>query len=279
MQHESFLPDEYVEHRRNRRTSYLVMAMFLVVVASIGGAFLHRHLVLQDALQRQENALSRYETAAEQVQLITELEESRDEMIVRAILASALVERVPRSVLLADIIDRMPEGLSLVELDLTSTLVQQPRTPPATGTGRPPRRPGRGAACTVDSEETFAVPRYSVRLALEGLTSFSVSPLRWATLVGLLAASVGGLFGVWIVAKAIMLGDPTDGYPSLIALISFLGGIQLVSVGIVGEYVGKTYIESKQRPLYLTEEVVENKEVSSRDQISNFRGVKNAKAI
>ena len=118
-----------------------------------------------------------------------------------------------------------------------------------------------------------------VGLALEGLTSFSVSPLRWATLVGLLAASVGGLFGVWIVAKAIMLGDPTDGYPSLIALISFLGGIQLVSVGIVGEYVGKTYIESKQRPLYLTEEVVENKEVSSRDQISNFRGVKNVKAI
>ena len=118
-----------------------------------------------------------------------------------------------------------------------------------------------------------------VGLALEGLTSFSVSPLRWATLVGLLAASVGGLFGFWIVVKAIMLGDPTDGYPSLIALISFLGGIQLVSVGIVGEYVGKTYIESKQRPLYLTEEVVETREASSRDQISNFRGVKNAKAI
>ena len=110
-----------------------------------------------------------------------------------------------------------------------------------------------------------------VGLALEGLTSFSVSPLRWATLVGLLAASIGGLFGVWIVVKAIMLGDPTDGYPSLIALISFLGGMQLLSIGIVGEYVGKTYIESKQRPLYLTEEVVENQEVTSRDQISNFR--------
>jgi glycosyltransferase involved in cell wall biosynthesis len=117
-----------------------------------------------------------------------------------------------------------------------------------------------------------------VGLALEGLTSFSVSPLRWATIVGLLAASIGGLFGVWIVVKTIILGDPTDGYPSLIALISFLGGIQLVSVGIVGEYVGKTYIETKQRPLYLTEEVVENRLVSNREQISNFRGVKNAKA-
>jgi glycosyltransferase involved in cell wall biosynthesis len=97
-----------------------------------------------------------------------------------------------------------------------------------------------------------------VGLALEGLTSFSTVPLRWATLAGLLAASVGGFFGVWIVIKALLLGDPTSGYPSLIAMICFLGGIQLVSVGIVGEYVGKTYIETKQRPIYMTEEVVEN---------------------
>lgn len=118
-----------------------------------------------------------------------------------------------------------------------------------------------------------------VGLALEGLTSFSVSPLRWATIVGLLAASVGGLFGVWIIAKAMLIGDPTNGYPSLIAIISFLGGIQLVSVGIIGEYVGKTYIETKQRPLYLIEEMVENREVSNRGEINRFRGVKNAKAI
>ncbi|MBE93988.1 glycosyltransferase family 2 protein [Marinobacter sp.] len=118
-----------------------------------------------------------------------------------------------------------------------------------------------------------------VGLALEGLTSFSVSPLRWATLAGLIAASVGGLFGAWIVLKAILLGDPTDGYPSLIAIVSFLGGVQLLSVGIVGEYVGKTYIETKQRPLYLTEEVVENREVRNRDEVNTFRGVKNVKAI
>ena len=118
-----------------------------------------------------------------------------------------------------------------------------------------------------------------VGLALEGLTSFSISPLRWATLAGLIAASVGGLFGIWIVLKAILLGDPTDGYPSLIAIVSFLGGVQLLSVGIVGEYVGKTYIETKQRPLYLTEEVVENREVRNRNDIYTFRGDKNVKAI
>ena len=95
----------------------------------------------------------------------------------------------------------------------------------------------------------------------------------------MIAASVGGLFGAWIVLKAILLGDPTDGYPSLIAIVSFLGGVQLLSVGIVGEYVGKTYIETKQRPLYLTEEVVENREVRNRDEVNTFRGVKNVKAI
>ncbi|PFG08591.1 glycosyltransferase family 2 protein [Marinobacter sp. LV10MA510-1] len=99
-----------------------------------------------------------------------------------------------------------------------------------------------------------------VGLALEGLTSFSISPLRWATVIGLIAASMGAVFGLWIVVKAIMLGDATSGYPSLVAIISFLGGIQLMSVGIVGEYVGKTYMESKQRPVYLTEEVVESRD-------------------
>ncbi len=170
MQHDSFLPDEYIEHRRNRRTSYLVMAMFLVVVASIGGAFLHRHFVLQDALERQQNVMSRYESAAEQVEIISELQESRDEMIVRAILASALVERVPRSVLLADIIERMPGGLSLAKLDLTSTLVrvQQPQAGTGTRSGCPPRRPGRGDPANEGVEQAFVVPEYTVRLAIEG---------------------------------------------------------------------------------------------------------------
>ncbi len=106
-----------------------------------------------------------------------------------------------------------------------------------------------------------------VGLALEGLTSFSVSPLRWATVIGLIAASLGAAFGLWIVVKAILLGDVTSGYPSLVAVISFLGGIQLMSVGIVGEYVGKTYMESKQRPVYLTEEVIDSRD-TVRQQIS-----------
>ncbi len=92
-------------------------------------------------------------------------------------------------------------------------------------------------------------------LALEGITSFSTTPLRWATAVGLVAAALGGFFGLWIVIKTLVLGNLVEGYPSLIAIITFLGGVQLLSIGIVGEYVGKTYFESKQRPLYLVESI------------------------
>ncbi|WP_254774086.1 hypothetical protein [Marinobacter sp. AC-23] len=116
-------------------------------------------------------------------------------------------------------------------------------------------------------------------MALEGLTSFSVSPLRWATVIGLIAASMGAVFGVWIVVKALMLGDATSGYPSLVAIISFLGGIQLMSVGIVGEYVGKTYIESKRRPVYLTEEVIENREGMRQKASRKTTGTRHVKAV
>jgi len=118
-----------------------------------------------------------------------------------------------------------------------------------------------------------------VGLALEGLTSFSVSPLRWATAIGLFAASVGALFGLWIVIKAMMLGDATSGYPSLVAIISFLGGIQLLSIGIVGEYVGKTYLETKQRPVYLTEEVLESPVGVSQPLTTRLAEARHVKAI
>lgn len=96
-----------------------------------------------------------------------------------------------------------------------------------------------------------------IRLAMEGITSFSISPLRWTIGIGILAAIIGGCFALWIIIKAIILGDPVNGYPSLISIITFLGGIQLVAIGIVGEYVGKTYIESKQRPNYLIRDIIE----------------------
>lgn len=96
-------------------------------------------------------------------------------------------------------------------------------------------------------------------LAFEGITSFSIAPLRWATALGVLAAVSGLLFGLVIVIKTLLWGDPVQGYPSLMAMMTFLGGVQLLGIGLLGEYVGKTYFESKQRPLYLIRDVIEGR--------------------
>jgi glycosyltransferase involved in cell wall biosynthesis len=91
------------------------------------------------------------------------------------------------------------------------------------------------------------------KLAFDGITSFSVAPLHWVMFIGILTSMSGLLFGTWIVAKTLLYGDPVAGYPSMIALMAFLGGIQLFATGVLGAYLGKTFIETKQRPLYLVQ--------------------------
>ncbi|MDZ4812005.1 MAG: glycosyltransferase family 2 protein [Pseudomonadota bacterium] len=87
--------------------------------------------------------------------------------------------------------------------------------------------------------------------ALEGITSFSTVPLRMATYVGLLTALIAFGYGGFIVFKTMMYGDAVRGYPSLMTVMLFLGGIQLMALGMIGEYLGRMFEESKQRPLYL----------------------------
>lgn len=89
--------------------------------------------------------------------------------------------------------------------------------------------------------------------ALEGITSFSTFPLRLATYVGFFAALVAFVFGVTVLVKALLFGDPVRGYPSLMVVVLFLGGAQLMALGMIGEYLGRTYMESKQRPLYFVD--------------------------
>lgn len=96
-----------------------------------------------------------------------------------------------------------------------------------------------------------------LRLAFEGITSFSTAPLHWVTGLGLFAAAGGGMFGMWIVVKTLLLGNAVEGYPSLMAMITFLGGVQLLTIGLLGEYIGKTYMETKKRPLYVIRDVIE----------------------
>ena len=90
--------------------------------------------------------------------------------------------------------------------------------------------------------------------ALEGITGFSTAPLRAATYIGVATAMLAFAYGVWIVAKTLLWGEPVQGWPTMMVVVLLLGGVQLMALGVIGEYLGRLYLESKQRPLYLVQE-------------------------
>ncbi len=93
-------------------------------------------------------------------------------------------------------------------------------------------------------------------LSLEGITSYSIAPLKMATYLGLFAAVVAALYGIYITGLTILYGNPVAGYPSLLVVILFFGGVQLLSLGIIGEYLGRVFNETKKRPLYFVDAVL-----------------------
>ncbi|WP_109842698.1 glycosyltransferase family 2 protein [Aggregatibacter aphrophilus] len=88
-------------------------------------------------------------------------------------------------------------------------------------------------------------------LALEGITSFSTIPLKLWTYIGLLIATSSFLYGCFLIFSKIVWGNSVPGYPSIMVAILFLGGIQLIGIGVLGEYIGRIYVESKNRPKYI----------------------------
>lgn len=93
-----------------------------------------------------------------------------------------------------------------------------------------------------------------VNLAIEGITSFTIVPLRLASLLGCILASTAMLYMLFVVVKTLLYGGDVPGYPSLVSLVLFIGGVQLFFLGIIGEYLGRIFNESKHRPLYLLKE-------------------------
>lgn len=93
-----------------------------------------------------------------------------------------------------------------------------------------------------------------VNLAIDGITSFTTAPLRIASILGFIVSLVAFFYIVFLVTRTLLHGTDLAGYPSTMAVILFLGGVQLLSLGIIGEYIGKIFNESKNRPLYFVED-------------------------
>lgn len=91
-------------------------------------------------------------------------------------------------------------------------------------------------------------------LAIEGITSFTTTPLRFSSILGFIIAILSFGLMLFHLVKALIWGDPIQGFPTLVVIILFLGGIQLLSIGIVGEYLGRIFNESKHRPIYIARE-------------------------
>jgi len=93
--------------------------------------------------------------------------------------------------------------------------------------------------------------------ALEGFTSFSTVPLRIWTYLGLTVSLLSFLFAIFIALKVLVGGVDVPGYASLMVAVTFLGGLQLIGIGVIGEYLGRAYIESKRRPVFIVRHIYE----------------------
>jgi len=102
--------------------------------------------------------------------------------------------------------------------------------------------------------------------ALDGITSFSTVPLRIWTYIGFSIAAVAFLYAFWMIIDKLFWGNPVPGYPSMIAVILFLGGVQLIGIGVLGEYIGRIYMETKARPRYIIKNIIKR---TSNSEIQN----------
>ena len=96
--------------------------------------------------------------------------------------------------------------------------------------------------------------------AIDGITAFSTTPLAFASLMGIIFCIISFILIIVIIVKTLVFGDPTSGWPSLVCIIFFVSGIQLFCLGIIGEYLSKTYLETKNRPIYIIKETNIKKE-------------------
>lgn len=125
----------------------------------------------------------------------------------------------------------------------------------------------------IQSDRTAGKSSFNLRtlfnLAIDGITSFTTAPLRISAGVGLVVSILSILYAIYIAVRTICYGDPVAGFPTLICVILLLGGLQLIALGIIGEYIGRIFMETKERPVYLAESY--NGQKVMREQEAGYR--------
>lgn len=106
-------------------------------------------------------------------------------------------------------------------------------------------------------------------LGIEGITSFSYAPLQVFSYLGFLIAILALFYAIFLVTRTVLFGRDVPGYASIMVAVLFLGGVQLISLGIIGEYLGRLFNETKKRPLYLINEIIENNPLDKDKDINN----------
>jgi Tfp pilus assembly protein PilN len=178
----SFLPEDYLARKAERRTNLISLVLFAVVMLGVFLAFVVTNQKWSQVKRDQMTINSSYQTVAEEIRELTELEDHKSEMLHKAELAAALVERVPRSILLAELINRMPDRLSLLEFELTSEKIK-PVIPRSAAKDKDKGGDRLGAQRAKTKEEAaeegkkIRPPRYKVAVSLVGVapTNMEVS--------------------------------------------------------------------------------------------------------
>jgi Tfp pilus assembly protein PilN len=174
----SFLPEDYLDQKAERRTNLISLSLFGIVMVSVFAAFLVTNRQWSQVKDARASINEQYEQAAAQIETLNELEQQKNQMLSKARLAAALVERVPRSVLLAELVNRMPNRLGLLEFELESQKIKPTRAAPTrrerTGRLRPKRALTREQAAQVQEEKKVEPPRYQVSLRMVGIAPTDV---------------------------------------------------------------------------------------------------------
>ncbi len=113
-------------------------------------------------------------------------------------------------------------------------------------------------------------------LALDGVTSFSIAPVRLISLFGFLILGLSLIYMAWLILERLLIGSPFSGFTSIVVLITFFGGVQLVCLGIIGEYVGKSLLEAKRRPSYIVRETFVLSSVDTTAEVQATAQLKNS---